>query len=154
MKEKLRSTLALALALSAPLAQAEGLPADALLYREIAAQDGALTAAFNQHDLTALMALFTDDLEFFHDLGGLQHFADVKAGFGGLFKPGSDIRRELVPGTLQVYPIRNYGAIEIGSHRFCHTENGKPDCGTFAFTHVWRKTGERWQLARVVSYGH
>ena len=150
----LAMVLAMSLSLLPARAQAGGEPANAALYREIQAQDAGMSEAFNRHDLGALMALFTDDLEFFHDLGGLQHFAEVKAGFGGLFKPGSDIRRELVPGTLQVYPIRGYGAIEVGSHRFCHTENGKPDCGTFAFTHVWRQTDGRWQIARVISYGH
>ena len=150
----LHTLMLLALGLLAATAHADGLPAEAPLYREIAALDATLTDTFNRHDLPAVMALFADDVEFFHDRGGLQHFADVKAGFGGLFRPGSDIRRELVPGSLQVYPLPGFGAIQIGTHRFCHTENGKPDCGTFAFTHVWRKTGERWQLARVVSYGH
>ncbi len=150
----LHTLMLLALGLLATTAHADGLPAEAPLYREIAALDATLTDTFNRHDLPAVMALFADDVEFFHDRGGLQHFADVKAGFGGLFRPGSDIRRELVPGSLQVYPLPGFGAIQIGTHRFCHTENGKPDCGTFAFTHVWRKTGERWQLARVVSYGH
>ncbi len=152
---KILHALLLTLALTATSsAHADGLPADAPLYREIAAMDAAITDTFNRHDLAAAMALFADDVEFFHDQGGLQHYADVKAGFAGLFRPGSDIRRELVPGSLQVYPVPGFGAIQIGTHRFCHTENGKPDCGTFAFTHVWRKTGERWQLARVVSYGH
>ena len=124
------------------------------LMLEISTQDARLTAAFDAHDLPALMALFTDDLEFFHDTGGLQHFAEVKAGFGGLFGQNNGIRRELVPGSLQVYPIKNYGAIELGSHRFCHVEHGKQDCGTFAFVHVWRKSEAGWKIARVVSYGH
>ncbi len=155
---KFLPALALTLSFLAPVAQAEDKPAKPVspeqLHREITAMDDALTDTFNRHDLAAAMALFSEDVEFFHDQGGLQHYADVKAGFAGLFKPGSDIRRELVPGSLQIYPIPGYGAIQIGKHRFCHTENGKPDCGTFSFTHVWRKTGERWQLVRVVSYGH
>lgn len=47
-----------------------------------------------------------------------------------------------------------FGAMQFGEHRFCHTENGKPDCGTFRFAHVWRKEGETWKLSRVLSYGH
>jgi len=59
-----------------------------------------------------------------------------------------------VPGSLEVYPIKNYGAIEVGSHRFCHDENGRTECGTFKFLHVWRKTGTTWRLSRIVSYAH
>ena len=33
--------------------------------------------------------------------------------------------RELVPGTLQVYPIKGYGAIEMGIHRFHHPGHEK-----------------------------
>ena len=70
-----------------------------------------------------------------------------------MFANNPDIRRT-VPGLLEVYPVKNYGAIEIGVHEFCHTENGKPNCGTFKFAHVWRYADGRWTVARVVSYGH
>jgi len=63
-------------------------------------------------------------------------------------------RRDLVKGSLEVYPIRDHGALEIGEHRFCHQENGKDDCGTFKFAMIWRKDDETWKLSRVISYGH
>ena len=59
-----------------------------------------------------------------------------------------------MPGSLEVFPIKNYGAMEVGVHRFCHVEQGKEECGTFRFVHVWRRTDRKWQIARVVSYGH
>ena len=36
------------------------------------------------------------------------------------------VTRELVPGTLEVYPIANYGAVEIGIHRFHHPGHEEP----------------------------
>lgn len=124
------------------------------LYKEISAVDSILSEAFNAHDLHALMSLFAEDLEFYHDAGGLQSYTQVRDGFGGLFSKSDGIRREVVVGTLRVYPIRGYGAIEVGAHRFCHDENGRRDCGTFEFLHVWRSEGGKWRIARVVSYGH
>jgi hypothetical protein len=62
--------------------------------------------------------------------------------------------RELVDGSLEVYPIKGYGAIEIGAHRFCHTEDGKLDCGTFRFLQVWRFKDGAWKVSRDVSFGH
>ena len=131
-----------------------GEPASSALYREISDRDVALTAAFNAHDLRALMALFADDVEFYHDTGGLQHYAEVRAGFGNLFGRNDGIRRNLVAGSLRVFPIKGYGAIELGSHRFCHEENAKEICGTFAFVQLWRQSDAGWKIARVVSYGH
>jgi hypothetical protein len=100
------------------------------------------------------MSMFAADLEFYHDNGGLLGWEQVKAGFTSVFANNKDIRRELVPGTLEVYPIKDYGAIQIGSHRFCHTEDGKADCGTFRFVQLWRLKDGAWKVARDVSFGH
>lgn len=124
------------------------------LHAEIVSREAALVAAFNARDLAASMALFSEDLEFYHDVGGLQSFSEVKAGLASLFAKNDGIRRELVPGSLRVFPIKDYGAVELGAHRFCHEDNGKADCGTFEFVHVWRRGEGGWKLSRVVSYGH
>ena len=110
--------------------------------------------AYNAHDVDGLMVMFSDDLEFYHDTGGMLDHAQVTAGFTNVFANNKDIRRDLVDGTLEVYPVKGYGAIEIGAHRFCHTENGKPDCGTFKFMQLWRYKDGAWQVTRDVSYGH
>ena len=116
--------------------------------------DAAIFDAFNAHDANRLMSYFTEDLEFFHDTGGLQNFRDNAEGFKKMFANMPDIRRDLVRESLEVYPIKDYGAMEIGQHRFCHKENGTDDCGTFGFAMVWRKVGDSWKISRVLSYGH
>jgi ketosteroid isomerase-like protein len=121
---------------------------------EIKAADAAMFSAYNAHDIDKLMTYFSNDLEFYHDKDGLATAADVREGLGGIFKRNDGIRRDLVPGSLEVYTMGKDGAIEIGEHRFCHVENGKDDCGTFKFVHIWRKNKGQWQVTRVVSYGH
>jgi len=69
-------------------------------------------------------------------------------------KNNNGLRRELVKGSLEIYPIPGYGAMEIGEHKFCHLENGKQDCGTFKFVHIWEKKNGEWKISRVVSYDH
>ena len=142
--------LAAATAISA-FAQASNPPA---LQEEISRMDRTLSEAFNAHDLDRLMSLFSEDLEFYHDTGGLEAHAEVTEGFKALFARNDGIRRELVPGSLRIYPVKGYGAIEVGSHRFCHDEHGRPDCGTFEFVHIWKKQDAQWRITRVVSYGH
>src|SRR6185295_18185596 len=124
------------------------------LYDEIARMDAAMFDAFNAQDLDALMSLFSEKLEFYHDAGGLQTYGEVKESFKTIFDRKDGLRRELVKGSLEVYPIKDYGAIEIGTHRFRHTENGKEEVGTFKFLHIWEKKDGKWKVTRVVSYGH
>ena len=135
-----------------PATQAK--PAESPLFAEIAAQDAAMFAAFNAHDLPGLMSFFSEDLEFFHDKDGLERYAKVNEGFARLFKMDMGLKRTLVPGTLRVYPIPGYGAMEFGQHRFCHFENGRDDCGNFEFTTIWQKKEGRWKVTRILSYGH
>lgn len=116
--------------------------------------DAKIFEAFNTHNAEALMSMFTEDLEFYQDNDGLKKYQQVKEDFTKMFASASDIKRNLVKDTLEVYPIKDYGAIEIGAHRFCHTEGGKEECGTFQFAMVWRKTGDSWKISRVLSYGH
>src|SRR4051794_39169680 len=124
------------------------------LFESIACMDGLVFDAFNAHDLERLMALFTADLEFYDDGSGLKNYAGTKEDFVKVFHDVADLRRELLKETLEVYPVPGYGAIEIGEHRFCHQENGKQDCGVMKFAMVWKRTGETWKLARVLSYAH
>jgi ketosteroid isomerase-like protein len=124
------------------------------LFETIQRMDAAIFDAFNAHDVARLMSYFTEDLEFYHDTGGLGDYRQNAADFKKMFASTPDIRRDLVKESLEVYPIKDYGAMEIGQHRFCHKENGKDDCGTFGFAMVWRKTGDSWKISRVLSYGH
>ena len=135
-------------------------PADKKVFDTIAQMDAKTFTAFNVHDVDLLMSMFTADLEFYHDKGGLTNYEQSRDGFTKMFGNAPDIGRELIKGSLQVYPIKDFGAIEIGTHRFCHKENGKngspprTDCGNFPFVMIWKQVGSQWQISRVISYGH
>jgi ketosteroid isomerase-like protein len=139
---------------AAIVGNADAPPVSRDLYKEIERMDGVLSAAFNTQDLDGLKALFTEDLEFYQDNEGLALYPQTMKDFEGMFAQGNKIRRELVKGSLEVYPVKNYGAIEIGVHRFCHVEKGKDECGTFKFVHLWQNNGGGWKISRVISYAH
>ena len=124
------------------------------LFETIERLDAKLFDAFNRHKVDPLMEMFTTDLEFFHDTGGVTSYPETKDNFAKMFENVPDITRNLVEGTLEIYPIKDYGAMEVGVHRFCHKENGKEECGSFKFVHVWRQAGDTWKISRVISYGH
>ena len=124
------------------------------LYQQVAKLDAEMFAAFNAHNVDKLMSYFAPNLEFFHDKGGLANFSQTKEGFTRMFAQSPDISRTLVPGSLEVFPVKDYGAMHIATQRFCHVENGRNDCGNSKFVMVWQQQGGTWKITRVVSYDH
>lgn len=124
------------------------------LFNEIALMDSILFNAFNTQNMEVFKPLFTDDLEWYQDNGGLIPYKMVFENFGKTFKNEFKLTRQLVKGSLEVYPIKDYGAIEIGTHQFRHMENGKEEIGTFRFLMIWKKTDNSWKISRVISYDH
>ena len=124
------------------------------LFNEISRMDSILFEAFNTQNIEKFKPLFTKDLEWFQDNGGLIPYQTVFDNFEATFKKKQKLTRQLVKGSLEVHPIKNYGAIEIGKHQFRHFENGKEEVGTFKFLMIWKNTKGKWQISRVVSYDH
>jgi Domain of unknown function (DUF4440) len=131
---------------------------DKELYNKIAHLDSVLFNAYNTQDTTTMKMMFTEDLEWFQDNGGLLSYQTVMSNFQTMIerykKLNTPIRRDLVEGSLEVHPIKGYGAIHIGKHTFCHWENGRNDCGTFKFLMIWRNDKGVWRISKVVSYDH
>jgi Domain of unknown function (DUF4440) len=126
-------------------------PPDELFLR-IQSLDREVFAAFNSCDLKKLESYFATKLEFYHDKGGVtwtrtRFISDVKNNVCGKFT------RELVAGTIEVWPLGNYGAVYSGSHVFCKT--GATHCeGIGKFMHIWENKAGNWKITRVISYDH
>ena len=159
--KKLCALLSLALASGVfVVANAQAIPSlDSIksqeeLTRVVTALDKELFDAYNTCNLDKLGTLVVDDLEFYHDKTGLavgkQVFLDaIKNNICG------KVTRQLVPGTLEVYPIHGYGAVEIGVHRFHHPgTQGHDDVGEAKFIHLWQYKDGAWKISRVISYDH
>lgn len=135
-------------------AAAQSAGEDGALTKEILHMDSVLFAAFNAQNLEVLKNVFSNDLEFYHDKGGVSDYTKNMENTKNLFTRVPDLNRQLVAGSTEVFPIKDFGAVQTGAHRFCHKEAGKDDCGTFKFVHLWKKTSEGWKLSRVISYNH
>jgi uncharacterized protein (TIGR02246 family) len=124
------------------------------LDKAVTALDSALFDAYNRCDLEKFSSFFVEDVEFYHDQGGVtlgrQNLADsVKKNICG------KVTRELVPGTLQVYYMKGYGAVEMGVHRFHHLGHEDTEgVGEGRFVHLWQYKDGAWKITRVISYDH
>lgn len=153
--------LALCAALAAPvLARAQPpVPAaeQAALDAKVAELDGALFDAYNRCDLKVMGEMVSDDLEFYHDQTGLQV---GRAPFVDSLRKNicGKVRRDLTPGTLRVYRLKGFGAVETGAHRFCDArKNARCDAnhgGEARFVMIWRDGKDGWKLTRVISFDH
>ena len=124
------------------------------LYAEIAHMDSIMFDAFNTQNMAVFKPLFTTDLEWYQDNDGLIPYETVFKNFETNFHREYKLTRILVPGSLEVHPIKGFGAIEIGTHQFRHIENGKEEIGTFKFVMIWQKKAGDWKISRVISYDH
>jgi hypothetical protein len=126
------------------------------LYDSVAYLDSIFFNAFNTKNLDKLEVFLSDNLEFYHDLGGVTNYTQNIDAFKRTFESERKVRRELVRGTLEVYPIKDYGAVETGVHRFYATEKGQQEklSSEAKFVQVWQKKNGVWKIARIISYGH
>ena len=120
------------------------------LYNVIAHMDSVYFNAYNSCDMEAQARIYADSIEFYHDKGGLttskQALLDaIKKNICG------KVTRELVPGSIEVYPIAGFGAVEIGLHIFINHAEGDSRSKPDKFIVVWKRKGDQWQITRVIS---
>jgi hypothetical protein len=61
------------------------------------------------------------------------------------------VKRELKKGSIEVYPINGFGAVEMGMHGFQPANStGSPDHYA-KFVHIWKREGGKWRITRVIS---
>jgi hypothetical protein len=123
------------------------------LFTTVAALDTKLFDAYNHCDLTTMSSMVEDGLEFYHDKTGLtvgkQPFLDaIKNNICG------KTQRTLVAGSLEVYPLADYGAVEMGVHRFHHPGHPEEGVGEAKFVTVWRNKDGAWKMSRAISFDH
>ena len=123
------------------------------LFLTIESLDAKLFNAYNHCDLATLGAMVSDDLEFYHDQTGLSvgrapFLAAIKQNICG------KVERELLLETLEVYPLKGYGAVETGIHRFHHPAHPEDGIGDAKFITLWQNKDGSWKVTRVISYQH
>ncbi|MEM6395892.1 MAG: nuclear transport factor 2 family protein [Bacteroidota bacterium] len=120
--------------------------------------DAEFWAAYNSCDVDKMATFFTEDIEFYHDMGGLTTGLDQLVSSISQGLCGSNpvrLRRAAVDGTIEIYHIADIGAIIRGTHQFyvVSTEGEYLD-GEAEFTHMWRFKDGEWKMSRVYSFDH
>jgi hypothetical protein len=129
------------------------------LFHRIRSLDSAMFSVVYKCDAQKVEAFFSEDLEFYHDKGGLTKsraafMVTQKKNFCG--ERPFYLRRESVQGTMQVFPMDNYGAVQTGEHVFyIKGADGKEVLdGRAKYAHLWKFEEGQWRISRVISYDH
>lgn len=121
------------------------------------------TEGFNNCKYEVLGDILADDLEFYHDKGGIQNKEEFIVATKNNICGSKDgkITRRLVAGSMEVFPLEKngqlYGVLHTGLHEFYMQEPGNKThkTGTAKFSCLWILTPEKmWKLKRVFSYDH
>lgn len=140
-------------------AQTEQEKVTALIFHK----DSLFWNAYNNCDTATFRSFITDDVEFYHDKGGITIGADkLTLSIKNNLCSNKDfhLRREAVPGTVKVFTLQNanviYGAIISGEHYFYITEGNKKEFrdGWAKFTQLWILKDGVWKMSRILSYDH
>lgn len=133
------------------------------LFTIILSKDSLFWESYNNCDTEKFKQFFTDDVEFYHDKGGLTNgLENLTASFKKNLCDNDSfgLRREAVAGTVKVFPLQKsnliYGAIISGEHVFYVLDKNKKERldGLAKFTHVWILKDSVWKMNRVLSYDH
>ncbi|MEX1826764.1 nuclear transport factor 2 family protein [Luteibacter sp. CQ10] len=126
------------------------------LFQTVTALNTEFFGAFNRCDVAGQLekhaSLMDTNVEFYHDKGGVSwtrkdYIDKTRQNVCGHY------RRKLIPGTMEVYPIEGFGAIEEGQQDFCDLRSDT--CfGQAKFMIVWHRTPDGWRATRIFSYGH
>lgn len=128
-------------------------PDDQQLHDTIVKLDSLFFAAYNTCNLNleTYASFYADSIEFYHDKGGLMNVkeeivASTKKNVCG------KVSRELVKGSIEVYPIKDYGAIEMGLHKFHNnTDASSNNARAGKFIIIWQHKNNQWKITKVVS---
>ena len=128
-------------------------PDDQKLHDTIVYLDSVFFEAYNtcNVNLEKYGSFYSDSIEFYHDKGGMMNSKQELIDATRKNICGK-VTRELVKGSIEVYPIKDYGAVEIGLHKF-HNNQDKSGAPSRAgrFTIIWQHKNNDWKIARVIS---
>ena len=125
-------------------------------------KDSIFWKSYNDCDMAGMEQFIAEDIEFYHDKGGITYGKTNLSNSlkNGLCQSGkNELRREAVPGSVHVYPLKSngkiYGALMTGKHLFYLVKGASEKLdGQAKFSHLWLEKDGEWKMSRVFSYDH
>tara|TARA_R110000737_G_scaffold259389_1_gene267957 strand:- start:73 stop:525 length:453 start_codon:yes stop_codon:yes gene_type:complete len=120
------------------------------LYDTIMDLDKTYFTAYNDCDMKTQSEFYDDDIEFYHDMGGL---ATDKAELLKSIEKNicGKVTRTLIEESVEVHSIKDFGAVQIGMHKFYNNQEPNAISKPTKFIVIWKNTDTKWLMSRVIS---
>jgi len=120
------------------------------MHQQIIKMDSIYFNAYNNCDISTQRKFLSNDIEFFHDRAGLstsktEILSSIKKNICG------KVTRILIEDSIETYPIKNYGAVEIGYHKFINNEEPNNQSTPSKFIIIWKEENAKWEMTKIVS---
>lgn len=120
------------------------------LYQTLKKMDSTYFTAYNTCDLKTQAEIIAEDVEFYHDQGGLstskkELLESIEKNICG------KVTRELIEGSLEVHEIKGYGAVAMGLHKFYNNQEPDAISKPSKFIGIWTQQNGNWQMTRIIS---
>jgi hypothetical protein len=135
----------------------------ATILKKVKERDSLFWNSYNNCTTDQLSQFLTNDIEFYHDNGGITLGAENLVNSIAKNICGNSegkIRRSVVSSSQKIHFLKNsdaiYGAIIMGEHLFYITPIGKKEklTGAAQFTNLWILKDDTWKMSRILSYDH
>lgn len=123
---------------------------DSELYTTIMNLDKTYFKAYNECDMKTQKEFYDEDIEFYHDMGGLA--TDKTELLNSIEKNiCNKVTRTLIEESVEVHSIKGFGAVQIGMHKFYNNQEPNAISTPTKFIVIWKKTDSKWLMSRVIS---
>lgn len=117
---------------------------------KVIALDSLFFTAYNYCDTLLQEKMYADKIEFYHDLNGLDTSKQSILSSTVRYICGK-VERKLIPESIEVYPIKDYGAVQIGLHQFINKAEGNTVSPPYKFIIFWKNDNDEWTIEKIVS---
>lgn len=138
---------------------------DSELFKTMAHMDSIIfNEGYNNCNITLMEKAIHEDFEMYHDKAGIisgkeKMVSGIRDGIcNGLSYKAT---RKLQEGSLEVFPLKNngalYGVLQTGTHEFYAKYPDKDEIlltSTARFNHLWILDNGNWKLKQSLSFDH
>jgi Domain of unknown function (DUF4440) len=146
---------------SAQQASEPEIPTGQQLVDLIAELHSKLVTAYTTCDINTFVSMMAPDVENYHDEFGRVVGREAAKnllveGVCAMLKQGIQPRNELVVGSLEVYRIEKFGALEFERSTFWLRRPGEQETkvGTLKEITLWERRDGVWMVSRHIAYAH
>lgn len=136
---------------------------DQLVIQVLSEKDSLFWVGYNSCDLNLMSDYLMPDMKFYHDQAGIiEGVEGMRSAMEQSIcsDPKNKVRREVVPGSFNIYLLKNagevYAAVATGEYTFSNSYDGAAwnRNSSARFHNLWFLESGEWRMQTIYSFDH